>query len=300
MQAIDTHPDRHLPPSELVLRPDGSIYHLGLHPEQIADTILIAGDPGRVELIASYFDKVEHRVQNREFVTITGTIGAERLTAMSTGIGTDNIDIVINELDALVNIDLKARKGFAKRRKLRIVRIGTSGALHGDIDTGSYVHSCYAIGLDGVMHFYNATYEPDELALNEQFKEHTGWDVRGLRPYAARSDRELGKYFDEGFHQGITVTACGFYGPQGRVLRLPTVMPELNDQMSTFSFEGIPLANYEMESSALFALGGMLGHQCTTVCLIIANRIQNAFLKDYKPQMKTLVETVIQKMTAAE
>ncbi|MCA1752784.1 MAG: nucleoside phosphorylase [Cryomorphaceae bacterium] len=300
MKAIETKTGSTLAPSELVLRPDGSIYHLGLRPDQIADTILIAGDPGRVEKIAGHFDAIEHRVMNREFVTITGRIGGRGITAMSTGIGVDNIDIVLNELDALRNIDLEQRTPFAERRPLRIIRIGTSGALNKDIETGSFVHSDYSVGLDGVMHFYDAAFEDDEQALAKAYIAHTGWSIEGLLPYAVRSDRDLGSLFGKGFHRGITATACGFYGPQGRVLRIPAAMPELNDRMSTFSFRGLPMANYEMESSALFALGSLLGHSCTTVCLIIANRLQNAFLADYKPRMAELIEAVIEKVVAED
>lgn len=304
MKAIETSPGKVFPPSELVLKPDGSVYHLGLRPDQIADTLLIAGDPARVENIASRFDRIEHRVQNREFVTITGEIGSTRLTALSTGIGTDNIDIVMNELDALRNIDLEKRISRADHHPLRIIRIGTGGALNRDIDAGSFVHSAYAVGLDGVMHFYAAGFEDDERELAQSFTAQTGWSVSGLRPYAVRSDADLNALFksdpaagDNTFISGITATACGFYGPQGRVLRIPAAMPKLNDRMSEFSFRGLPMANYEMESSALFALGGLLGHACTTVCLIIANRLQNTFLPDYKPRMAELIDAVIAKVT---
>ncbi len=297
MKSIETAPDATFAPSELVLRPDGSIYHLGLHPHQVADTVLVAGDPARVERIASHFDSIEHRVSNREFVTITGRIGNKPITALSTGIGTDNIDIVINELDALRSVDLKERRLLPEKKPLRVVRIGTSGALSPDIEVGSYVHSKYAIGMDGVLHYYNAAFEEDEQLLCENFMEHTGWNIGGLRPYAVRSDEKLGALFQKGFHQGITATACGFYGPQGRILRLPLAMAGLNEQMSTFSFKGIPMANYEMESSALFGLGSLLGHQCTTVCLLIANRQKNAFLKDYKPYMERLITEVVERVS---
>lgn len=304
MKAIETTPGRVFPPSELVLKADGSVYHLGLQPDQIADTLLIAGDPARVEKIASRFDRIEHRVHNREFVTVTGEIGSTRLTALSTGIGTDNIDIVMNELDALRNINLEERTAHAEHRPLQIIRIGTSGALNRDIDTGSFVNSAYAVGLDGVMHFYAAKFEEDERELAQAFTAQTGWNISGLRPYAVRSDGDLNTLFQANtaaggneFIAGITATACGFYGPQGRVLRIPAAMPQLNDRMSDFGFRGLPMANYEMESSALFALGGLLGHACTTVCLIIANRLQNSFLPDYKPRMEALIDAVIEKVT---
>lgn len=302
MKAIETSPGKVFPPSELVLKPDGSVYHLGLQPDQIADTLLIAGDPARVEKIASRFDRIDHRVHNREFVTVTGELGGKRLTALSTGIGTDNIDIVINELDALRNINLEKRTVRSERRPLNIIRIGTSGALNADIDTGSFVLSRYAVGLDGVMHFYGAEFEADEAELAQSYAAHTGWSIRGLRPYAVRSDAKLNELLNPAgaFTEGITATACGFYGPQGRVLRIPASMPQINDRMSNFSFRDLPMANYEMESSALFALGGLLGHACTTVCLIIANRLQNTFLADYKPRMEVLIDTVLERVTAGE
>ncbi len=300
MKAIHTPAGASFAPSELVLRPDGSIYHLGLHPEQIADTLLIAGDPARVERIAARFDSVEHRVSNREFVTITGRVGGQRISALSTGIGVDNIDIVINELDALCSIDLEARSLLPQKRQLRIVRIGTSGALNAHIDTGSFVQSQYALGLDGVMHFYESAFEPDELALAEAYRKHTNWSIPGLLPYAARAHAGLTALFDRGFVQGITATACGFYGPQGRILRLAPAMPGLNERMASFAHAGLPMANYEMESSALFALGGMLGHQCTTVCLIIANRLRNAFLPDYKPRMEVLIDAVMAEISGVK
>ncbi len=296
MKAIENTSQRHFAPSELVCKPDGSIYHLGLHPDQIADTLLIAGDPARVESIAQRFDSVEHRVANREFVTLTGRIGEQRISALSTGIGTDNIDIVLNELDALRNIDLANRVERKERRPLRIVRIGTSGALNADIDVGSFVHSAYAIGLDGVMHFYNGQFEADEVELLEAYRAHCQWSIGGFSPYAVRGSRAAGALFQEGFVQGITATACGFYGPQGRALRIAPSFPELNERMGSFSFHGIPMANYEMESSALFALGGLLGHECTTVCLIIANRQKGAFLEDYKPRMQVLIDKVLERV----
>lgn len=294
MKEIKRNIPHPLPPSELVLNKEGAIYHLGLHPDQIADQLIIVGDPARVNLISGRFDSVEHKVTSREFVTHTGRIGNKSLTALSTGIGVDNIDIVLNELDALRNIDLGSRKIKAQLNPLRIVRLGTSGALNRDIPVGGYVQSKYALGLDGVMHYYACEYEDDEKQLVAGFKKHTGWNIPGISPYAVRGDEKLGALFGEGFHQGITVTACGFYGPQGRELRMPLAFQGLNERMSAFRFHGTPIANYEMESSSFFGLGAALGHRCTTVCAVIANRLRNEFLEDYRPAISKLIDTVIE------
>ena len=286
-----------IPPSELVLNGDGSVYHLALKPHQIANTVIVVGDPGRVKRISSRFSKIDHKVENREFFTHTGMYNGMPISALSTGIGTDNIDIVMNELDALRHINLNTRVPNVELNPLRIVRLGTSGALHADISPGSFVHSNYAVGLDGVLHFYDLPFEKDEIELVEEFVKNTGWNLSGLRPYAVRNDLALGALFQKDFHQGITVTSCGFYGPQGRVLRLPVAMPEFNQRMSDFSFRQIPLANYEMESSALFGLGAALGHACTTVCVVVANRIQNAFLPDHHEAIDMLIDVVLERLS---
>ncbi len=283
-----------MPPSELVLDADGAIYHLGLMPNQIADKIIVVGDPGRVQRISNKFDSIDHKVSRREFVTHTGRIGNQNITALSTGIGVDNIDIVINELDALRNIDLKSRKVKPELNPLQIVRLGTCGALHRDLHVGSFVNSSYALGLDGVMHYYGCSYEEDEKELVNEFMKHTGWNIEGIRPYAIRGSERLSQLFTKGFTKGITATACGFYGPQGRRLRLPLAMNDLNDAMSTFKFKDLILANYEMESSSLFGLGAALGHECTTVCAVVANRLRNEFLKDYNPAIDQLIDTVLE------
>jgi uridine phosphorylase len=283
-------------PSELVLNADKSVYHLALHPAQVAPTIILVGDPQRVPLISKYFDGAEHRVLNREFCTHTGFYMGRRITAMSTGIGVDNVDIAMNELDALFNIDFGTRMPKPVRTSLRIVRLGTSGALSPNIPVGSFVHSRYALGLDGLLHYYHTAYEQDETELSDAFMAHTQWALQGIKPYAVRCDNVLGKLFEEGFHQGITATACGFYGPQGREVRLATAAPGLNERMSTFQFNGIPMANYEMESSALFGLGAMLGHSCTTVCAVVANRLRNEFLSDHHGPVDTLIATVLKRL----
>ncbi len=298
MKLIRSSPSGILEPSELVLNTDHSVYHLGLHPHQIADTVIVVGDQHRVPIISKYFDKIEHKVLNREFCTHTGTYNGKSITALSTGIGVDNIDIVMNELDALVNIDLSGRSQKEQQDSLRIVRLGTCGALNAEIPVGSFVHSKYAIGLDGVLHYYKSEFDEDEVALTKTYMEHTGWNLKGISPYSVRSDQELGTLFQDGYHQGITITACGFYGPQGRKLRLPISMTGLNASMSNLRFRGIPVANYEMESSALFGLGAMMGHRCTTVCTVVANRLRNEFLSDHHAPIKRLISQVLESLTA--
>lgn len=297
MKEIDRKYKSPLPPSELVLNHQGAIYHLGLHPEQLADRMIVVGDPARVELISQRFDSVELKVMSREFCTHTGRVGDKRVTALSTGIGVDNIDIVINELDALRNIDLKSREVRPELNPLKIVRLGTSGALSRDIPVGSFVHSNYALGLDGVLHYYAGEFEKDEDELLAAFLKHTNWPIKGITPYVVRGDRELGALFQDGFYQGITATACGFYGPQGRELRLPLAFEKLNTLMSEFRHGDLPLANYEMESSALFGLGAALGHQTTTVCAVIANRLRNEFLEDYHGAIAKLIDRVLGGLT---
>ena len=284
------------PPSELPLNADGSVYHLALKPDQVADTVIVVGDPGRVRRISEKFDHVEVQVSNREFLTHTGSINGRRITVLSTGIGVDNIDIVMNELDALRNVDLVERCELEKQNPLDIIRLGTSGSLNPDLEVGSFVNSMYALGLDGVMHFYDVDYEADERELIEEFTSHVSWHLEGIRPYAVRSDKDMSGLFQDGFFKGITATACGFYGPQGRKLRLNPAFSEINERMADFSFRGIPMANYEMESSALFGLGAALGHRCTTVCVIVANRLRNEFAKDHHADVDQLIDAVLERL----
>ncbi|MCZ4409800.1 nucleoside phosphorylase [Cryomorphaceae bacterium 1068] len=285
-------------PSELPVNGDGSIYHLAIKPEHLADTVLVVGDQGRVEKISKHFDRTDVVISNREFVTHTGYIGSKRITALSTGIGTDNIDIVLNELDALRSIDFEKRETIENPKPLEIIRIGTSGGLRKEIEPGSFIHSRFAIGLDAVMHYYQAHFEEDEIELARSFAAHVNWSLDGIKPYAVKSSAEAGSKFQEGFIQGLTATACGFYGPQGRKIRLPVAMPDINERMGSFSFGELPLANYEMESSALFGLGAALGHQCTTVCLVVANRAANSFLTDHHVAMEELIATVLERVSA--
>ncbi|MBL4586894.1 MAG: nucleoside phosphorylase, partial [Flavobacteriales bacterium] len=263
--------------SELILNEDGSIYHLKLKPENIADTIILVGDQGRVEKVSKHFDNIEFKVQNREFVTHTGNIGTKRLTVLSTGIGTDNIDIVINELDALVNIDLKNRIEKTEQKSLNLIRLGTSGSLQEDIPVDSYLLSTHGIGFDGVLNYYEKGSEVEDTELTDAFMEQTKWNAAFPRPYIVAGSEKLFNLLKEGTHQGMTATANGFYGPQGRKLRLTPTVPDLNERLNKFSYKNHRITNFEMETSALFGLGKALGHECATVCAIIANR----FRKEY-------------------
>ncbi len=284
-------------PSELILNPDGSIYHLNLLPEDIADDIIVVGDQHRVERISSFFDKIDVKKEKREFVTHTGWYKGKRITALSTGIGCDNIDIVINELDAIVNIDLETRIIKENPRKLNIIRLGTSGALQADIPVDSFVISSYGLGFDGLAQFYKTNFEADELALQSEFIKQVNWKNELNRPYFAKANTALVERLEEGMIKGITATANGFYGPQGRSLRLAPNVPDLNEKLNQFSFEGQRITNFEMETSALYALGGMLGHNTATVCAIIANRFTKTFSEDYKATVDKLIQVLLEKLT---
>lgn len=287
-----------IPSSELVLNPDGSIYHLKLHPNQIADTILLVGDQGRVDTISANFDYIEHKVSNREFVTHTGTYQGKRLTALSTGIGTDNIDIVINELDALVNIDLENRVRKEEHKSLNLIRIGTSGTLMSHIPVDSVVASTHGLGFDGLMHFYGFEENPKEQALLRSINASLQLPENLNRPYLVEGDAALLARLSEGFFKGITATACGFYGPQGRTLRLTPAVPDLNERMMAFSDLEQRITNFEMETSALYGLSRMLGHKACTLCAIIANRATMEYSKNYKPVIENLVNTVLNRLSA--
>ena len=283
-------------PSELILNPDGSIYHLNLLPEDIADDIIVVGDQHRVERISSFFDKIDVKKEKREFVTHTGWYKGKRITALSTGIGCDNIDIVINELDAIVNIDLKTRIIKDTPRKLNIIRLGTSGALQADIPVDSFVVSSYGLGFDGLAQFYKTNFEKDELALQAAFIKQVNWKDELNQPYFAKANNELVERIEEGMIKGITATANGFYGPQGRSLRLAPNVPDLNEKLNQFSFEGQRITNFEMETSALYSLGGMLGHNTATVCAIIANRFAKTFSEDYKATVDKLIKVLLDRL----
>ena len=284
--------------SELIINPDGSIFHLHLLPDDIADDIILVGDPGRVETVASFFDSIELKKDNREFYTITGTYNKKRITVLSTGIGTDNIDIVVNELDAIANIDLKTRKLKKEHRTLNLIRIGTSGALQKDIPVDSFLMSKRSIGFDGLLNFYEGRNDISDADFEFAFKYHVDWKRNLASPYIVdASDKLISKLKDNKIKQGITISAPGFYGPQGRSLRLPNADPEINDKIESFELNGQKITNYEMESSAIYGLSRLLGHHAITLCVIIANRTTGEYSKDYKPVMKDLIKTVLDRVT---
>ena len=276
--------------SELILNPDGSIYHLNLRPEQVADTIILVGDPNRVPRVSAYFDTIEFSTQKREFCTHTGTYKGKRLTALSTGIGPDNIDIVINELDALFNIDLHTRKPKEQLTSLNIVRFGTSGSLQADIPVDSFVLSSHGLGMDNMLHAYKDAPNVREIAMEEAFMAHTHWNIDKGRPYIVGCGETLKqRLLTDKVFEGITGTAPGFYGPQGRMLRLPVQDPTLNDKLHSFNYKGYRMTNLEMETSAIYGLSKLLGHQAVSLNAIIANRAAGTFTKDTKKVVENLI-----------
>ena len=285
--------------SELVLNTDGSVYHLKLKPEYIADTIIVVGDQGRVKTVSKHFDNIEYQISNREFVTHTGTLNKKRLTVLSTGIGTDNIDIVMNELDAAVNIDLKTRQLKPQHTILNIIRLGTSGALQADIPVDSFVLSTHGIGCDGLLNFYKFDENILDKRMMDAFIKYTAWSKNLPRPYIIKGSDKLEKLLGKGLYKGVTATASGFYGPQGRILRIPLAMPQLNERIESFNFEGHRISNFEMETSALYGLGAMLGHNMVTVCALIANRVTNEYSVDHQQVIRNLVEVVLDRITVA-
>lgn len=285
--------------SELITNEDGSIFHLHLLPEDLAENVILVGDPGRVETIASYFEKTEIRKSNREFYTVTGLCHGKRLSVISTGIGPDNIDIVINELDALVNIDLQTKEIKQQKKSLNIVRIGTSGSVQADIPVDSFVISEKSIGCDGVLRFYRDNSRICDREFEEAFIKHCNWTQQAARPYVVNSSEQLvRKLHTEGQTiKGITLTAVGFYGPQGRILRLPLAMPGINDRITAFRYGPYKVTNYEMESAAITGLCNLLGHHAATICLIIANRMNGDASADYHGYMKKLIEYTLTQLT---
>ena len=282
--------------SELILNPDGSVYHLNLKPEQIADTIILVGDQDRVAKISKHFDTIEFETQKREFKTHTGTHKGKRLTVLSTGIGPDNIDIVMNELDALVNIDLVTRKPKENLKSLKIIRVGTSGSLQSDIPVDAFVLSTHGLDLNGMLHFYkiDGFTNPD---IENAFIAHTKWDDNKARPLVFNNSKTLEAMFDDSIiYKGLTATAGGFYGPQGRVLRLPLEDDTLNSKMDNFNFKGINIANFEMETSAIYGLSKLLGHHALSLNAIIANRPNGTFSKDYGLAIENLIQFTLEKL----
>ena len=287
-----------IPASQLVLNNEGAIYHLNLHPEQLADNIIMVGDPGRVDMIASFFDKIEVERQNRELVTRTGWFNGKRITVLSTGMGTDNLDIVMNELDALANIDLKTRMPKETHRSLNLIRLGTCGALQPDIEPGNNVATRYAIGLDGLLYFYEKHKEVNEIAMRDAFIEQMNYPKDLPKPYVVEGSKALFDKLAEGYYQGVTATAPGFYGPQGRTLRMRLSYPENNSKIENFDYQGWRVCNFEMESSALYGLGKMMGHNCLTICVAIANRVTEKFTTDYHPYVRKLVENTLERLSS--
>ena len=283
--------------SELVLNSDGSIYHLNLVPGDVATSIMLVGDPGRVELIASFFDTIELKKHNREIHTVTGTYKGKRLSVMSTGMGPDNIEIVINELDALFNIDLELKTEKTEKTILNLIRIGTSGALQKDIPVvNSYLVSEYGLGLDGLAYFYEMGEEVIDSKLTNAFVEELNWDSNLPKPYGIKASDYLLEKVGYEWRKGITLTAPGFYAPQGRELRLKVSDRTIIDRASDFTYDNAKVTNFEMETSALYVLSAMLGHNALTVCDIIANRITDDFNPDYKKSMKDLVGEIIDRI----
>lgn len=287
-----------IPASQLILNNEGAIYHLNLHPDQLADNVLLVGDPGRVEMISSFFDKIEVKRQNRELVTHTGWFNGTRITALSTGMGTDNLDIVMNELDTLANIDLKTRMPKEKRHTLNLIRIGTCGALQPDIEVeDSYVATRYAIGLDGLLYFYEKNKEVNEIAMRDAFIKQMDYPKDLPLPYVVEGSKALFDKLADGYYQGVTATAPGFYGPQGRTLRMHLAYPENNRKIESFEYQGWRVCNFEMESSALYGLGKMMGHNCLTICVVIANRVTEKFANDYHPYVKKLILNTLERLS---
>lgn len=282
--------------SELIINSDGSVFHLHLKPEQLADKVILVGDPGRVETVAKYFDKIECEVSNREFRTITGTYQGKRISVQSTGIGCDNIDIVVNELDALANIDFTTREEKDKHRQLSIVRIGTCGGLQTFTPVGTFICSEISIGFDGLLNFYNGRDKVCDLPMEEAFKKHMNWNQRLGAPYVIHNDEELlDRIFhpEKGMVKGVTIACGGFYGPQGRELRIPLADPLQNEKIEKFEYQGKKITNFEMESSAVAGLSKLLGHKALTVCMVIANRKIKEANTGYKNQMEDLIKIVL-------
>ncbi len=287
---------RIIPPSELIINDDGTIFHLHLLPEQLADTIILVGDPARVEQIASYFDSEECRAANREFKSVTGLYKGKRMTVLSTGIGIGNIDICVTELDALANIDFATRTEKPQKRQLTMVRLGTSGALQPDIKVGDVVYARTSVGFDSLLGYYAGRNQVCDLAIEKAFIEHTNWSELLPKPYFVNSDDELWELFKESVMEGITIAAPGFYAPQGRWVRLQPADPELNKKIEEFRFEGRRITNFEMEGSALAGLARLMGHRATTMCTIIAQRIAKDACTDYKPFVNKMIRMALDKL----
>lgn len=282
--------------SELTLAEDGSLYHIRLFPEELADNVILVGDPARVEGVSKFFSTIEVKKHNREITSHTGLYNGKRVTAISTGMGVDNIDIVLTELDACKNIDLKTREVKEEKTSLNLIRLGTTGALQKDMDINTYICSEYVVGIDGMMWFYDLDHDIMEEELQYSFINYMDWNALLPVPYGAKASQELLDKVAFDIRKGITITAPGFYGPQGRELRMPLREKKINDLLPLFSYNNVPITNYEMETSALYCLGKSLGHKVLTICNVVANRLQGSFAKDYHQSMDTLIETVLQRL----
>ena len=286
-----------IPETELILTADKRLYHINLRAEDVADNVIVVGDQNRVPHISAHFDSIDFKTTHREFTTHTGTYKGKRITVLSTGIGTDNIDIVLNELDAAVNIDLETAVVKDKKRSLTIYRLGTSGALQESIPVNSIVVSSHGIGLDGLLPFYADWKSVNENTISDAFIRHTSWPQTLPYPYAVTAANVLlKKFITPDIIMGITATAPGFYGPQGRQIRLKTSLPDLNNLLTTFKYDNLQITNFEMETSALYGLGKLLNHNCLTLCVIIANRVRKEFTKDYTKSVDHLIETCLNKI----
>ncbi len=283
--------------SELIINPDGSIFHLHVKPEQLADKIILVGDPGRVALVASHFDAKECEVESREFHTITGTYKGKRITVQSTGIGCDNIDIVINEMDALANIDFSTRTEKKEPKQLTLVRIGTCGGLQPFTPVGTFIASVKSIGFDGLLNFYAGRDKVCDLKLEEAFKKHMNWNPQLADPYVIDGDRELvDRIAGDDMVRGITIACGGFFGPQGRELRVPLADPHQNEKIESFSYGDLHITNFEMESSALAGLSALMGHKAMTCCMVIANRVAKEANANYKNSIDGLIQKVLDRI----
>lgn len=288
---------KYFAPSELIINEDGSIFHLHLKPENLADKVILVGDPGRVALVASHFENVECEVSNREFRAITGTFRGKRITALSTGIGCDNIDIVVNELDALANIDFKTRTENENLRQLTLVRIGTCGGLQPYTPVGTYIASAKSIGFDGLLNFYAGRNQACDLEFEAEFKKQVEWNAQLGNPYVACADKELlDTIAADDMVRGVTIACGGFFGPQGRELRLPLQDTKLNEKIENFSYKDMQVTNFEMESSALAGLSTLMGHKAVTVCMVIANRLAKEANASYKNTIDGLIEKVLERI----
>lgn len=288
---------RVIPASELIINDDGSVFHIHLRPDQLRDKIIFVGDPGRVDMVASYFDRIDYDVSSREFHAIAGTYKGKELMCISHGIGPDNIEIVVTELDALANVDFKTRQVRDKHRTLEIVRVGTSGSLQEDLHIGDFVMAAKGMGFDGILNFYADRDKVCDLEFEREFCEHTGWNPLWASPYVVDADSELlERVGRDDMRYGNTIAAVGFYAPQGRMVRLPLADPKLNEKIESFRFRGKPITNFEMESACLQGMARLLGHKAMTVCCIIAERRATTANTDYKPHVRRLVETVLERI----